>query len=60
MGVLTFFGTMPFGSLLVGSIAQVLSPTAGVAIGAAVTLACALWILFAYPAMRRLAVEPAS
>ena len=29
---------MPFGSLLVGSIAQALSPTAGVAIGAAVTL----------------------
>jgi len=57
---LTFFGTMPFGSLLVGSIAQAMSPTAGVAIGAAVTLACALWILFAYPAMRRLAVEPAS
>lgn len=55
---LTFFGTMPFGSLLVGSIAQVLGPTAGVAIGAAVTLACALWILVAQPAMLRLTVEP--
>jgi MFS family permease len=55
---LTFFGTMPFGSLLVGSIAQVLGPTVAVAIGAAATLACALWILLAQPAMLRLAVEP--
>ncbi|MBC7228212.1 MAG: MFS transporter [Thermoflexales bacterium] len=55
---LTFFGTMPFGSLLVGSIAQVWGPTAGVAMGAAVTLACALWILLAQPAMLRLTVEP--
>ncbi len=55
---LTFFGTMPFGSLLVGSVAQVLGPTAGVAMGAAATLACALWILLAQPAMLRLTVEP--
>ncbi len=55
---LTFFGTMPFGSLLVGIIAQILGPTASVAIGAAFTLACALWILLTQPAMLRLTVEP--
>jgi len=55
---LTFFGTMPFGLLLIGSIAQALGPTAGVAIGAAVTLVYALFTLLTRPVLLELTVEP--
>ncbi len=55
---LTFFGVMPFGSLLVGSIAQALGPTAGVAIGAAITLVYALCTLLTRPVLLELRAEP--
>jgi len=55
MGVymLMFFGTTPFGSLLAGVIAQALSPTAAVAIGATITLAFALGIAIFVPSLRK-------
>lgn len=56
MGVYTLmiFGTTPFGSLLAGALAQALGPTPAVAITAAITLAFALGILLAAPALRTL------
>jgi MFS family permease len=51
---LMFFGTSPFGALLAGSLAQALGPTAAVLIGAGVTLAFAVGLLFGIPAIRRL------
>jgi len=56
MGVysLMIFGTTPFGALLAGALAQALGPTAGVAIGAWITLAFAVRVLFTVPSLRRL------
>jgi MFS family permease len=50
---LMFFGTAPFGSLQAGSIAQAFGPAAGVAVGAVLTLAFALFVFFAVPVLRR-------
>jgi MFS family permease len=50
---LMFFGTAPFGALQAGSIAQALGPAAGVAVGAGITLAFALFVSFTAPALRR-------
>jgi MFS family permease len=50
---LMFFGTAPFGALQAGSIAQALGPAAGVAVGAGITLAFALFVFFTAPALRR-------
>ena len=49
---LMFFGTTPFGSLQAGAIAQWLGPTAGVSIGASITLAFSLFVLLAVPSLR--------
>jgi MFS family permease len=51
--MLMFFGTAPFGALQAGAVAQALGPAAGVAVGAGITLAFALVILFAAPFLRR-------
>jgi MFS family permease len=53
---LLFFGTAPFGSLLVGGVAQASSPTIAVVAGALLTLAFALFIFLAVPSVRRLEV----
>jgi MFS family permease len=53
---LLFFGTAPFGSLLVGGIAQAFSPTVAVVAGSLVTLAFALFIFIGVPSVRRLEV----
>ncbi|MCS7285599.1 MAG: MFS transporter [Anaerolineae bacterium] len=47
-----FFGMVPFGSLLAGSIAQSFGPVAGVAFGAGVNLLFSLAILLWVPAIR--------
>lgn len=49
---LMFFGMMPFGSLIAGSIAQVLDSTTAITINASVTLAFALVVLMMVPALR--------
>lgn len=54
--MLMFFGTTPFGSLQAGSIAQAFGPTAGVAVGAGITLAFALFVFFTVPVLRRVEV----
>jgi MFS family permease len=54
--MLMFFGSTPFGALLMGSLAQALGPAAGVAIGATVALGFALFTLLAVPKLRRLEV----
>ncbi len=55
MGVytMTFFGTMPFMSLLAGGLAQWLGPSWATAFGASVSLAFALGVAVAVPALRR-------
>jgi MFS family permease len=53
---LLFFGTIPFGSLLAGAVAQAFSPTIAVVAGALVTLAFTLFIFLAVPSVRRLEV----
>jgi predicted MFS family arabinose efflux permease len=54
--MLMFFGTTPFGALQAGTVAQALGPAAGVAVGAGITLAFALFVLLAAPFLRRLEV----
>jgi MFS family permease len=54
--MLMFFGTTPFGSLQAGSIAQAFGPTAGVAVGAGITLVFALFVFFTVPILRRVEV----
>lgn len=51
---LMFFGVSPFGSLLAGSLAQALGPTAAVLTGAGVTLAFAVGLLLTVPMLRRM------
>jgi len=55
--MLVFFGSAPFGSLLMGSLAQALGPAAGVAIGAVVALSFALFTVFAVPRLRQLVID---
>ena len=50
---LMFFGTAPFGALQAGAIAQAFGPAAGVAVGAGIALAFALFVFFAAPAVRQ-------
>ncbi len=50
---LMFFGTAPFGALQAGAIAQAFGPAAGVAVGAGITLAFALFVFFTVPILRR-------
>lgn len=54
--MLMFFGTTPFGSLQAGSIAQAFGLPAGVAVGAGLTLAFALFVFFTVPVLRRVEV----
>jgi MFS family permease len=54
--MLMFFGTAPFGALQAGSIAQAFGPWAGVAVGAGITLAFALFVLIWVPALRKVQV----
>jgi MFS family permease len=54
--MLVFFGSMPFGSLQMGALAQVLGPSVGIAIGAAVALAFAVFTLLAVPKVRQLEI----
>ncbi len=54
--MLVFFGTSPFGSLLMGSLAQALGPATGVAIAAAVALGFSLLMVLAVPRLRRLEI----
>ncbi len=58
MGVysLTFFGTVPFGSLLTGVLAQAFGPTVSLAFGASVTLLFALAVFIMVPSLRRMRV----
>jgi len=51
---LVFFGSMPFGSLQAGALAQAFGPSVAIAIGAGVALAYALFVLLAVPKVRRL------
>lgn len=51
---LMFFGTAPFGSLQAGTLAQVFGPTAGVAVGAAISLAFAVGVALAVPSLRQM------
>lgn len=51
---LMFMGTMPIGSLLAGSLAQVYGTTPTIVLGAAITLAFALYIVIFQPQVRRL------
>lgn len=51
---LMFFGTAPFGSLQAGTLAQAFGPTAGVAVGAAISLAFAIGVALAVPSLRRM------
>jgi MFS family permease len=53
---LLFFGTIPFGSLLAGGIAQAYSPTLAVVAGAVVTLAFVVFVFLAVPSVRKLEV----
>ena len=53
---LMFFGTAPFGALQAGALAQAFGPAVGVAVGAGITLAFAVSVLLAVPALRRLEV----
>jgi predicted MFS family arabinose efflux permease len=53
---LLFFGTIPFGSLLAGGVAQAFSPTIAVVAGALVTLAFTLFIFLVVPSVRTLEV----
>jgi MFS family permease len=54
--MLVFFGTSPFGSLLMGSLAQGLGSAAGVAIAASAALAFSLLIVFTVSRLRRLEI----
>ena len=51
--MLMFFGTAPFGSLQAGALAQAFGPSAGVAVGAGITLSFALFVFFTVPVLRR-------
>ena len=53
---LMFFGTAPFGALQAGVIAQAFGPAAGVAVGAGIALAFALFVFFTVPVLRRVEV----
>lgn len=53
---LMFFGTAPFGALQAGSIAQAFGAPMGVAVGAGITLAFALFVFFAVPMLRRVEI----
>ncbi len=53
---LVFFGSMPFGSLQMGALAQALGPSMGIAIGAGMALLFSLFILIAVPKVRQLEV----
>ena len=50
---LFFFGTTPVGAMLAGAVAQRWNPTAAIVMGASVTLAFALSIVFFVPAVRK-------
>jgi MFS family permease len=50
---LFFFGTAPVGAMLAGAVAQRWNPTAAIAMGAGVTLAFALSIVFIVPTVRK-------
>ncbi len=50
---LMFFGTAPFGALQAGAIAQAFGPAAGVAVGAGIALAFALFVFFTAPTVRQ-------
>jgi MFS family permease len=54
--MLMFFGTAPFGSLQAGALAQAFGPSAGVAVGAGITLAFALFVFFTVPVLRRVEI----
>jgi MFS family permease len=49
-----FLGTMPFGALLAGSLAQAYGTTMAVIFGAGVTLVFALFVVIFIPQLRRL------
>ncbi|MHB0878163.1 MAG: MFS transporter [Anaerolineae bacterium] len=50
---LMIFGTTPFGALQAGTVAQAFGPTAGVAVGAVITLLFAIVVQVFVPALRR-------
>lgn len=50
---LVFFGSMPFGSLQAGALAQWLGPSVGVTIGACISLLVALMVVVLVPEVRR-------
>jgi MFS family permease len=53
---LMFFGTAPFGSLQAGAIAQAFGAPMGVAVGAGITLAFALFVFFTVPVLRHVEI----
>ncbi len=50
---LFFFGTTPVGALFAGAVAQRWNSTAAIVVGASVTLAFALSLVFFVPAVRK-------
>jgi hypothetical protein len=52
--MLSFFGFMPVGALLAGSIATVIGVPTTIVIGASGTLLCALAVALLVPSVRRL------
>jgi hypothetical protein len=50
---LFFFGSTPVGAMFVGAVAQRWNSTAAIVLGASVTLAFALSIVFVVPAVRK-------
>jgi MFS family permease len=52
--LLAFFGAMPIGALLAGTVAQVLGPTVGLAVLAGLGMILTALVYFAYPSLRRI------
>ena len=50
---LFFFGSTPVGAMFAGAVAQQWNSTAAIVLGASVTLAFALAIVFVVPAVRK-------
>jgi hypothetical protein len=52
--LLGFFGALPFGALQAGAVAQVLGPSAGMAVSAGLGFVLVGIILAAFPGLRRI------
>jgi MFS family permease len=52
--LLSFFGTLPFGALQAGAVAQALGPSIGMAVSASLGLLLAIGVWIAFPGLRRI------